>query len=53
MEASMRKNVIAKELGNRKYRQRIVEAKKGKGSYKRNTIKLAKFFLIIKEKSDA
>lgn len=53
MEASMRKNIAAKELGSRKYRQRIVEAKKGKGSYKRDTIKLAKFFLSIKDKSDA
>lgn len=31
----MRRNVIAKDLSDRKYRQRIVVAKKGKGSYSR------------------
>lgn len=29
-------NVVAKELKSGKFRQRIVRAKKGKGSYRRN-----------------
>ncbi len=28
-------NIFAKDLKNRKYKQRIVKAKKGKGSFKR------------------
>ena len=46
----MRKNTVAKELSDRKYHQRIVVAKKGKGSYirKKQHINLAKFFLSIK-----
>ena len=34
----MRKNLVAKELSDRKYRQRIVVAKKGKGSYVRKKL---------------
>ena len=45
----MRKNIVAKELSDRKYHQRIVVAKKGKGSYvRKKQINLAKFFLSIK-----
>jgi stalled ribosome alternative rescue factor ArfA len=34
----MRKNVVAKELSNRKYHLRIVAARKGKGSYSRKKL---------------
>ena len=30
-----RKNIIAKDLMSKKYKQRVVKPKKGKGSYKR------------------
>ena len=30
-----KKNFIAKELRSKKYKQRIIKAKKGKGSFKR------------------
>lgn len=33
------RNKYAKELADRKYRQRIVLAKKGKGSYNRKKVK--------------
>ena len=31
-----KKNIIAKDLFNKKYKTRIVKPKKGKGSFKRN-----------------
>ena len=31
----IKKNIFAKELFTRKYKQKIVKSKKGKGSYKR------------------
>ena len=36
----MKKNPIAKELRTKKYKVRVVKAKKGKGSFKRKGIKL-------------
>jgi stalled ribosome alternative rescue factor ArfA len=36
----MKKNPIAKELRTKKYKIRIVKAKKGKGSFKRKRAKL-------------
>lgn len=38
MEEAMRKNVVAKELSDRKYHLRIVGSKKGKGSYSRKKL---------------
>ena len=38
----MRRNIFAKELSDRKYSQRIVVAKKGKGSYKRKKLQKVK-----------
>jgi len=32
---SNKRNIFAKNLSSKKYRQRIVKSKKGKGSYKR------------------
>tara|TARA_Y100001958_G_C20763216_1_gene242369 strand:+ start:199 stop:324 length:126 start_codon:yes stop_codon:yes gene_type:complete len=31
-----KKNIIAKDLFTKKYKQRIIKPKKGKGSFKRN-----------------
>jgi stalled ribosome alternative rescue factor ArfA len=31
----IKKNIFAKELFTKKYKQKVVKAKKGKGSYKR------------------
>ena len=36
---SKKKNVYAKDLFSKKYKPRIVKAKKGKGSYSRKNIK--------------
>lgn len=36
----MKKNPIAKELRTKKYKIRVVKAKKGKGSFKRKRAKL-------------
>jgi|TARA_B100000767_G_C19558537_1_gene448053 alternative ribosome-rescue factor len=36
----MNKNPIAKELRTKKYKVRVVKAKKGKGSFKRKRTKL-------------
>jgi alternative ribosome-rescue factor len=36
----VKKNPIAKELRTKKYKARIVKAKKGKGSFKRKRTKL-------------
>jgi stalled ribosome alternative rescue factor ArfA len=33
------RNIVAKDLRTNKYRQRIIRAKKGKGSYNRNILK--------------
>tara|TARA_B100001093_G_scaffold510122_2_gene575414 strand:+ start:1335 stop:1445 length:111 start_codon:yes stop_codon:yes gene_type:complete len=35
----MKKNLIAKSLSNKKYGQKIVKPKKGKGSFKRKKTK--------------
>ncbi|MBD1157407.1 ribosome alternative rescue factor ArfA [Pelagibacterales bacterium SAG-MED20] len=35
-----KKNIIAKDLRTKKYKMRIVKAKKGKGSFKRKKINL-------------
>tara|TARA_B100001142_G_scaffold37221_1_gene32641 strand:+ start:2599 stop:2718 length:120 start_codon:yes stop_codon:yes gene_type:complete len=35
-----KKNKIAKDLFTKKYKQRIVKAKKGKGSFNRKKLKL-------------
>ncbi|RPG06645.1 MAG: ribosome alternative rescue factor ArfA [Pelagibacteraceae bacterium TMED267] len=35
----MKKNFIAKSLSNRRYKQKIVKPKKGKGSFKRKKVK--------------
>ena len=34
-KSSKRKNIIAKDLFTKKYKQKIVKPKKGKGSFKR------------------
>ena len=36
----LKKNPIAKELRTKKYKPRIIKAKKGKGSFKRKKAKL-------------
>jgi stalled ribosome alternative rescue factor ArfA len=36
----LKKNPVAKELRTKKYKLKIVKAKKGKGSYKRKKAKL-------------
>tara|TARA_B100000902_G_C26893318_1_gene708490 strand:- start:199 stop:309 length:111 start_codon:yes stop_codon:yes gene_type:complete len=35
----LKKNPVAKNLSNKRYKQRIVKPKKGKGSFKRKKIK--------------
>ena len=42
-----KKNVIAKELRTKKYKIRIVKAKKGKGSFKRKKNKIFKFYFFL------
>ena len=37
---SIKRNKFAKELFTKKYKQRVVKPKKGKGSYKRKRIKI-------------
>lgn len=36
----LKKNPVAKNLRNKKYKLRIVKAKKGKGSFKRKKVNL-------------
>jgi len=35
----LKKNLIAKNLSNKRYKQKIVKPKKGKGSFKRKKVK--------------
>ncbi len=37
---SIKRNILAKDLFSKKYKQRIVKPKKGKGSFKRKKIKV-------------
>ena len=37
---SVKRNTLAKDLFTKKYKQRIVKPKKGKGSFKRKKIKV-------------
>ncbi len=36
----IKRNILAKDLFSKKYKQRIVKPKKGKGSFKRKKIKV-------------
>ena len=36
IKSNKKKNIIAKDLFTKKYKQKIVKPKKGKGSFKRN-----------------
>ena len=37
---SVKRNILAKDLFTKKYKQRIVKPKKGRGSFKRKKIKV-------------
>ena len=37
---SIKRNILAKDLFTKKYKQRIVKPKKGKGSFKRKKIRV-------------
>ena len=37
---SIKRNILAKDLFTKKYKQRVVKPKKGKGSFKRKKLKV-------------